>query len=912
MQIKKEAKIYELLSKTKVGRVILERHEKYRMPNVVKQNVARQSVDKPSIPRPTQEQYEKMTPAERKTIDDLIKRTEEGKIKSIGITPGSPLFHMQNMNILQMQGKTEQVIQQEPVGITETKAKKEHGYISTDKDYEILDKKAQENIENIKIEKQKIRDSLQNIAENQKNYMSSFREFQKFKQQDDKETIYFFKDKPDETYSHSEMSKILGKNLFQERMKSQQNIKTFIGGILTYIDLNKAEKDLQKNITSFKEYREKGYDVTIKNNTAFFHEPDPETLHKFIYGESNIRPASIVVQEWGIPSAINIFSHMVREGTNIYKGVALGVLDEKNRLYTKSIELTQKKGENIVSYTQRYIPEFVEYIAIPVATVGLGSIYTKIALGAKGAVPPGVSFFSNIGIKYGAKAPKAIEYTLLGAGFIGSGVAGYNIGYAFATSQNEGIHAIGKTVESFIKGISGFYAGSYFTQQKYISSSIGATGKNNIARMIRHDIDIRDSPVNVIVEKATSSSDRIYMYWKPDSNISNRYSISEVSGYGFMKSASIQDDVESIAGVARVAVSGKPQKYGFLGLGKIEKTSFYDYFILKSVKNDLERIIPFKDIYYGRHGAQSLYGKSYGFIDKIGVSGTIKLPLGEKIISNIKKEDIHAFFSRGKYFSIEKDNIIYGTIRTKGYVTYFDKFNYGLPKSTLISSSSGSYPSGTTYQSMIFKLRNVGDVVGQSISNFISSTSSASGSLLIKQPSVKSVFFSSSYNNKLISANSKRTSNMVKMIDINVPVSNLSVPFRNDIYPVYFTLFTSYKNKNLTVVSNKTASTELKQHDYIKLLSTKAYDHEQMKISDVIKSTSFVPLQTQIKVTKYMQSTKLNNFISKYQGNIKTIPFVFQKTIPFDMYKNSLSSKKFKNLFKDIYRYRFFNVGDLL
>ena len=249
----------------------------------------------------------------------------------------------------------------------------------------------------------------------------------------------------------------------------------------------KEQKKLIKYEETVKKYEQGGFLVDITGSGVKFKEPSAKEVSDWKFGEgmSTSRAVAGSVMELGIPALFSGVATLITGDSSYWEG-------EVNRQYEKTLNLSQKQGESVLDYTGRFwtSPEAFESVYLPLITVGVGQAYTAIKHGATGVST--VGRLASFGAKHGAKVVKTMDRALLGAGFVGSAMAGYNIGSSFAYEHagyaptGTGVTAIGRTVSAFTIGYAGFKTGEFTmsVKQGVYNSPVASSFKSDETYLI--------------------------------------------------------------------------------------------------------------------------------------------------------------------------------------------------------------------------------------------------------------------------------------------------------------------------------------------------------------------------------------------------------------------------------------------
>jgi len=248
------------------------------------------------------------------------------------------------------------------------------------------------------------------------------------------------------------------------------------GSMKTSAQLRSYKKNIEK-------YEAGGYNIDLTDTGVSFSEPSVEEVFKWRYGDSAFGTSRLVAgsaMELGIPALFSGAASLVTRDSKYWE-------NEVNRQREKALNLSIHKGEtgtDVLKYAGRFwtSPESVESFYLPVATLGVGYVYTGVKAGATGAVTTGR--LAITGAKHGSKIIKTMDKVLLGAGIVGSATSGASIGSSFAYEhagmlpRGSGITAVGKTATGWTLAAGGFMTGQSMYMSKY-TAPVSSTPKIN-------------------------------------------------------------------------------------------------------------------------------------------------------------------------------------------------------------------------------------------------------------------------------------------------------------------------------------------------------------------------------------------------------------------------------------------------
>lgn len=335
-------------------------------------------------------------------------------------------------------------------------------------------------------------------------------------------------------------------------------------------------------------YQEAGWEVDITETGLSFHEPSAKSVHESLYlGLSGSRFVAKQAMGLGIPALFNIGRW--------------GEYEEEE--YQRLLELSPSIGEDIGGYTSRFwtSPEAIESVYLPVATMGLGEVYTALKGGATGVITVGRI------AGFGAKHPgvvKAVGGGLFGAGmFMVGGGIGQGV-YIAQTNPEQLPTFAGKFVQNIVLGAAGFKLGEHFMLSK-TGVPTGPSVKPP-SSAIGQDVDVLTATKITPISEKTALVD---IYGVPQ----GKSVISDITGRAMAIELGTGKQTY-VFSTGKALIHLKPQQTGLLGLTKTYHTVVGDITTPSTVVYAPEGSLFFKSYPITKTSLSYTIGKGYGMV----------------------------------------------------------------------------------------------------------------------------------------------------------------------------------------------------------------------------------------------------------------------------------------------------------
>lgn len=519
-------------------------------------------------------------------------------------------------------------------------------------------------------------------------------------------------------YSRGDIISMMESNIASNKEILGKNIKSFT-------DYNEQIFEQRESLGTVQTYKSHGYvPVVNKDESLSFRSPTAKETYEYVYGagvETKGRMVASEIGEWGIPAIIGIGYNALKGGyediSNMIGGIGdwitgkksssnnkssspfyaiggfqKGVGLEEERQYQKLLNLSKTTNESDIDYLGRVFnpvsnPDVIMDIYVPIATIGIGEVYTELTRGAeagvnivRGATRGGEEVVSTGGriATYGAMHPgsvKVAENVMFGTGLVFAGLSGAEIGYTAAINPEMTPFVVGQVARGYGQAGAGFITGNILANRAMgiplspkDAGTIIATNKETGAMLRNLDMNMDTSETSHFIQPIGKNVSESYGQWIPETP---RYGLEKVSVSGYGTSKDIGGGFELVENIGVVKAEFEPTRSIFgtttsrtsFGVAETSKFAYIGdkeiipYLVESNVRFGDTTIVASKG--YGVIGKNPM-GEGWVEIDLLGETGSKAIKgFVEKIPSNI-------FSQKGGDIYIAKNlktgDITFGTV----------------------------------------------------------------------------------------------------------------------------------------------------------------------------------------------------------------------------------------------------------